>query len=101
MKIIKLRSYSQGYTGIIEENDKYVFFTLSKKGKIKKLINYHKADYPSYEHFVGVIGRFAPPSSFLKEPLYVQSLTMDELNRVYLETKHGRRVRKVRNFKVE
>jgi len=89
MKIISLRSYSQGYTGIIEEDDKYVFFILSKKGKIKKLLNYYKEDYPTYEHFVGVISKFAPASFFLKEPIYVQSMTIAELDKMYPKKKHG------------
>jgi len=89
MKIISPRSYSQGYTGIIEEDDKYVFFIVSKKGKIKKLLNYYKEDYPTYEHFVGVISKFAPASFFLKEPIYVQSMAIAELDKMYPKKKHG------------
>lgn len=89
MKIISLRAYSQGYTGIIEEDDKYAFFILSKKGEAKKNLNYSKEDYPSYEHFVGVINKFAPASFFLKEPIYVESMTIAELDRVYPRKKHG------------
>jgi len=88
-KIISLRSYSQGYTGILEEDDKYVFFILSKKRKIKRLLNYYKEDYPTYEHFVGVISKFAPASFFLKEPLYVQSMTISEIDKMYARTEHG------------
>ena len=89
MKIIGLRSYSQGYTGIIEEGDRYSFFILSKKGEVKKILNYYKEDYPTYEHFVGVISKFAPPSFFLKEPIYVQSMTIAELDRIYPKKKPG------------
>ena len=87
-KIISLRSYSQGYTGIIEEDDKYVFFNVSKKEKIKRLLNY-KEDYPTYEHFVGAISKFAPPSFFLKEPIYVESMTIAEIDKMYPKKKHG------------
>ena len=68
MKIISLRSYRKGYTGIIEEDDKYVLFIFPKNVKLKRLQNYYKEDYPSYEHFAGVISKFAPPSFFLKNP---------------------------------
>ena len=39
MKIISIKSYSNGYTGIFEEDDKYVLFNLSKNGKLKKIKN--------------------------------------------------------------
>jgi len=44
IKIISLNSYGTGYTGFIEEKDKYVFFILSRKGGLKKLQNYYKKD---------------------------------------------------------
>ena len=81
MKIISLRSYRKGFTGIIEEDDKYVLFICPKNGTYKRLLNYYKEDYPSYERFAGVISKFAPPSFFLKEPIYVKSMTFAELKR--------------------
>ena len=81
MKIISLRSYRKGFTGIIEEDDKYVLFICPKNGTYKRLLNYYKEDYPSYERFAGVISKFAPPSFFLKEPIYVKSMTFAELER--------------------
>ena len=79
IKVISLNSYGAGYKGFIEEQDKYVFFILSRKGELKKLQNYYKKDYTSYEHFVEVLCRFAPRSFFLKEPLYVESMSIGEL----------------------
>ena len=87
MKIIGLKSYSTGYKGFIEEKDQYVFFIYYRNGKLKKLLNYKKEDYISFEHFVGVMSKFVPFSFFLKKPRYVQSMTTDELDRIFLAQK--------------
>lgn len=82
MKIISIKSYSNGYTGIIEKGDKYILFNLSKKGKLKKLNEYNKEDFADYNHFVGMMSKFIPYSTFLKEPVKVESITIEELDRI-------------------
>ena len=86
MKLICLRSYSNGYTGFIEERDSYVYFTFPRKGKLKKLLKYHKADYENYGHFIGGISRFFPFSFFLKEPVVLESITIKELDKIFRST---------------
>ncbi len=83
MKIISIKSYSNGYTGIVEEDNKYVLFNLSKKGKLKKINEYNKEKYVDYNHFVGMMSKFIPHGSFLKEPVKVESITIEELDRVF------------------
>ena len=87
MKIICIKSYSSGYTGIFEEDHKYVLFNLSKNGKLKKINEYNKEEFVNYKHFVGIISKFIPYSSFLKEPVKIESITIDELDRILLNLK--------------
>lgn len=82
MRIISIKSYSNGYTGIFEEDNRYVLFNLSKKGKLKKLNEYNKEEFADYKHFVGMMSKFIPYSSFLKEPVKIESITIGELDRV-------------------
>ena len=91
MNIISIKSYRTGYTGIVEEDDKYVLFNLSKNRKLKKINTYNKEDFVDYNHFVGTISKFIPHSSFLKEPVKVESITIGELERAlsYLNSKKG------------
>ncbi|MCJ7616940.1 MAG: hypothetical protein MUO43_10440 [Desulfobacterales bacterium] len=87
MKIICIKSYSNGYTGIFEEDNRYVLFNLSKNGKLKNLNEYNKEEFVDYNHFVGIISKFIPYSSFLKEPVKIESITIDELDRILLNLK--------------
>lgn len=82
MKIINIRLYRTGYTGIVEEDDKYVLFNLSKNGKLKKINEYNKEEYVDCNHFVGMMSKFIPYGSFLKEPVKIESITIEELDRV-------------------
>ena len=83
MKIISIKSYNNGYTGIFEEDNRYVLFNLSKNGKLKKLNEYNKEEFVNYNHFVGMISKFIPHSSFLKEPVKIESITIEELDSVF------------------
>ncbi|MDL1968664.1 MAG: hypothetical protein LWW97_08995 [Deltaproteobacteria bacterium] len=87
MKIISIKSYRNGYTGIVEEDDKYVLFNLSKNGRSKRLNEYNKEEYVDYNHFVGMISKFIPYGSFLKEPVKVESITIEEFGRVFSKIK--------------
>ena len=86
MKLICLRSYSNGYTGFIEEKESYVFFKFPRKGKLEKLLKYHKADYKNYNHFIGDISKFFPFSFFLKEPVALETITIAELDKILRHT---------------
>lgn len=71
-----------GYTGIVEEDDKYVLFNLPKNRKLKKINTYNKDSFVDYNHFVGTISKFIPHSSFLKEPIKVKSIIIEELESI-------------------
>ncbi|MBW2568021.1 MAG: hypothetical protein JRD93_17665 [Deltaproteobacteria bacterium] len=87
MKIICIKSYSNGYTGIFEEDNRYVLFNISKKGRLKKINTYNKEEYTDYNHFVGMMSKFISYGSFLKEPLKIESITIEELDRVFSKIK--------------
>ena len=82
MEIINIRSYRTGYIGIIEDNDKYILFNLSKNGKFKKINEYNKQDFVDYNHFVETMSKFIPYSSFLKEPIKIESISIKGLERI-------------------
>jgi hypothetical protein len=81
MKIIALKCYRTGYVGFIEEEDRYVLFNLSRNGTFKKLKAYLKEDYFNYDHFLSFITKFTHHSFFLKEPIDVQGLSVENLER--------------------
>ncbi len=84
MKVISLKSYRIGYTGLVEEADKYVFFNLRKNGKLKILQEYKKEEFDDYMHFIGLMVKFIPYTSFLKEPVEIESITIEELDKAFL-----------------
>jgi len=82
MRIISLRPYVNGYTGFIEDEQSYAYFSFPRKGKLTRLIIYNKSDYADYGHFLGGITKFFPLSTFLKEPVPLKSCTIAELDRI-------------------
>ena len=82
-KILSLRSYSNGYTGFIEEKDCYAFFQFSRKGELTKIMEFEKSDYRDFGHFLGGITKFFPLNFFLKEPITVESISIAELDRIF------------------
>jgi hypothetical protein len=81
-KILSLRSYSNGYTGFLEEKDRYIFFQFSRNGELTKIMEFDKSDYTDYGHFLGGITRFFPLNFFLKEPITIESISISELDRI-------------------
>ena len=82
MKIIGLKSHGNGCRGFLEEEDAYVYFIYNKNEKLKKLMEYKKANFTNYEHFVGIMTKFAPVSFFLKEPIHITELSTAELDNI-------------------
>ncbi len=83
MKIIYLRLYTNGYRGFLEEKECYVFFQFPRGGQLKRLVKYEKSLFSDYRHFVGGISKFMPRLYFLEEPVLIQSVTIEELDRVF------------------
>jgi hypothetical protein len=90
MKIICLKSYKSGYTGFLEERDRYVFFHLSRNGELKRLVEYDKSGYLDRKRFVSVMARYVPLGNFLEEPVPVEEVTVEALDKI---TKMGMNIR--------
>ena len=82
-KILSLRSYAKGYTGFIEEEDRYTFFQFSRNGGLTRIMEFDKSDYTDYGHFLGGITRFYPLNFFMKEPITVESISISELDKIF------------------
>jgi hypothetical protein len=82
-RILCLRSYSNGYTGFMEEEDNYTFFQFSRNGKLTRVMEFDKSDYTDYGHFIGGITRFFPATFFLREPIPFESISIRELDRIF------------------
>ena len=86
MKLIYLKSYGSGYRGcaVLPDGD-YLFFQCSPRKGLKQLKRYPASDFDDLEHFMAMMQKFITPPSFLKPPLAIASLTMEELDRVHGE----------------
>ena len=82
VKLICLRSYSHGYMGFVEDEHSYMYFNFPRKGRFKPLMTFNKGDYADYGHFVGGITKFFPYNFFLRNPVVMESCTIEELDRI-------------------
>ena len=89
MRVICLRSYSHGYMGFVEDDTSYTYFNFPRKGKLNALMKFHKSDYVDYGHFVGGITKFFPYNFFLKNPVVIESCTIEELDRISKDMSHS------------
>jgi hypothetical protein len=69
--------------GLLEDEDDYTFFKFPRNGKLMKLLKYDKADYADYGHFFGGITRFISSTFFLKDAVALESLTIEELDKIH------------------
>ena len=88
MKLIALKRYTTGYTGFLDEKDSYVFFKFSRKGQLKKLIKYEKSYFVNFQHFMCRITRVFTYSFFLEKPVDLETITIEELDRVHEHLSH-------------
>ena len=82
MKLVGLKPYQNGFTGVIDETDRYVFFNCTGAGRIRRLIDYDKTDYETYGDFLNVMAKFIPLKFFFKRPLPIASLCPGELKQI-------------------
>jgi hypothetical protein len=82
MKLVGLKCYQYGFTGVIEETEQYVLFNCTRSGKVKRLIEYDKTDYVTYGDFLNVLAKFIPLKFFFMHPFPISRLTLEELERI-------------------
>jgi hypothetical protein len=88
MRLLSLRRYCNGYTGFLEEEESYIFFAIRRSGVFKRLMIIDRAAFDDYRHFLYVMGRFFPSSSFLREPFSLSATPSPaELDRLWSVSK--------------
>jgi hypothetical protein len=68
--------------GFLEDEKSYVYFNFPRKGVLTEVMRFDKTDYADYGHFMGGITKFFPYNFFLKNPVVIDSCTIEELDRV-------------------
>jgi hypothetical protein len=90
MELLYLRAYGSGYRGCVIQSDGYLFFQCSRKSGLKKLKGYPKTDFDDLDHFKAMMQKFITPPSFLKPPIAITALSMEELDRAHAQIKAQR-----------
>jgi hypothetical protein len=83
MELIYLRAYGSGYRGCAITRDRYLFFQCSRKKGLKILKTYSHEEFADLDHFMAMMQKFISPPSFLRPPIAITDLTMQELDRVH------------------
>jgi hypothetical protein len=83
MELLSLRRYRSGYTGFWCEESGYVFFALGRSGRLRRLLRFDRGGFSDHRHFLYVMGRFFPISSFLSRPLPLPEPSLEELERLW------------------
>ncbi len=85
MELLYLRAYGSGYRGCAITQDRYLFFQCSRKKSLKILKAYSREEFADLAHFMAMMQKFISPPSFLRPPITIAGLTMEELDRVHRE----------------
>ncbi len=83
MELLLLRAYGSGYRGCVIEENQYLFFQCSRKRGLKHLKSYPKQEFADIAQFMAMMQKFVSPPAFLKPPVPIAALTMEELDRVH------------------
>ncbi|MCJ8499115.1 hypothetical protein [Desulfatitalea alkaliphila] len=83
MELIALRAYAGGYRGCLVDEGAYLFFQLTRKGRLRRLKSYPKGAFSDIEQFTAMMMKFMLPSDFLRPPASIDGLTLPELDRVH------------------
>lgn len=85
MELLLLKAYGSGYRGCVIEDSRYLYFQFSRKKGLKHLKSYAKHDFRDTSHFMAMMQKFVSPPSFLRPPIPIRELTLEELDRVHAE----------------
>jgi hypothetical protein len=83
MELIYLRAYGSGYRGCAIAPDHYLFFQCSRKRGLKILKTYPIEEFADPDHFMAMMRKFISPPSFLRPPIAIAALTLEELDKVH------------------
>jgi len=82
MDILVLDKDDNRFMGWVQEDGTYKFFKF-EEDKVEIVTEMPVSNYKDYETFALVIGKFVPHMFMLKEPIKIDGLTKEELERVY------------------
>jgi predicted glycosyltransferase len=83
MKVLALRSYASGYRGCLIDEEFYSFFQITRKtGRSRRLKQYPLTDFIDPDHFMAMMLKFMTPTVFLRPPVPISALTIEELDRI-------------------
>jgi hypothetical protein len=82
MNILSLLKNGSGFVGWIKDENKYKLFEFAEN-KATIIAEKDTQDYKDYETFAAIIGKFDPYMLMIKEPIKIEGLTKEELNRAY------------------
>jgi hypothetical protein len=83
MRLLSLRRYASGYLGLLEEEAGYLYFSISRRGRLRRLLLWERSTYQDLRHVRFVLGRFMPTSAFLRQPLPMSELCLAECDRLW------------------
>jgi hypothetical protein len=86
MRIIGLKAYRKGYTGLLENDDAYVFFN-TVKGQYRPVQSYPKCDFESLHHFTTLMSKFVNSAFFLKTPAEITTIDTRTLDRIHRQNR--------------
>lgn len=83
MKIIALKAHTRGYHGCLVDGEGYMFFQLTRNGRLRKLKRYPLDEFEDDDHFIAMMAKYMHLSAFIRPPAAVDALTLAEMDRVY------------------
>jgi hypothetical protein len=82
IEIVSIAQAGDEFEGMIALDSKYLSF-VTRGNDIQYGFEYDNADYRDYEHFEAVIGKFNPYTFFLEQPIEVELLTRESIERAW------------------
>lgn len=80
MKLLSLTRYRSGYVGLIEREETYEWFKLTREGRFNQLKVYAKNDFEDGNHFKSVVAKFISSRNFLSPPLMLERCSIETLD---------------------
>ena len=85
MKLISLMGFDTGTrsaSGFVDDGVNFTEFNFAG-GVLEMGHAYPKKNYRSYDHFVGVLGKFNPYTFFLEKPIILDALHFEAVQAAY------------------
>ena len=79
MYLLGLDFYKDEFLGVIEREDKYIVFHVSREGSTERGAKYKKEHYHDFEEFKEICLKFHPHLTFLEERKRLKNLDYDVL----------------------